>query len=115
MHKLFLVVTCVLLYVCTMGVWRLLIERRLRRAHSALAKLPIDHEDIQRKIGSIPLYYVNCNVHTNRNAYMEGKMQELALEARRVEGVYGRDMAPDGTYTCTPPLRSWSPCYSRSN
>jgi glycosyl transferase, family 25 len=80
------------------------INWQYRRACRKLAALPVDREDIQRKLGGVPLYYVNCNAHTQRRAHMEDKAGQLGLlggrgALRRVEGVYGRDIAPDGTYT----------------
>ena len=85
---------------------RAYITWQYRRACRKLAALPVDREDIRRKLGGVPLYYVNCNAHTRRRAHVEDKAGQLGLlggrgggALRRVEGVYGRDMAPDGTYT----------------
>ena len=96
-----LVLGCIVLMLFSIRAY---ITWQYRQACRKLTALPVDREDIQRKLGGVPLYYVNCNTHTQRRAYVEGKAGQLGLlngrsALQRVEGVYGRDMAPDGTYT----------------
>lgn len=101
---LFVFLLVIVVVKLTLVSARTYIYWQYRQACSKLMALPVDREDIQRKLGGVPFYYINCNSHTKRRANMEDNAGQLGLlggrnALQRVEGVYGRDMTPDGMYT----------------